>query len=114
MANAALRAEPTRVRPGSQQLRGADHPDARLGQQPCGGPTHQRVELGLEIVGMGLEGERALGGAAQPDDRGAMLDRLGRVPAQASTAGRAGGSVASAQLLAEGSGALTTSAFRGG
>jgi len=57
-----LRTEPTRVRPGSQQLRGADYPDARLGQQPCGGPTDERVELGLEIDRRPRPGGRARAG----------------------------------------------------
>jgi hypothetical protein len=61
----------------------------------------------VELVGLGLEGERALGGAAQPDDRGAMLDRLGGVAAQASAAGQQLVGRQRAQLLAEALGALT-------
>jgi hypothetical protein len=61
-----LRAQPASVRPGGEQLGGTDHSDARLGQQPRGEPTNQRVELGAETVGLGVEGEHAAGGAAQP------------------------------------------------
>jgi hypothetical protein len=73
------------MRPGVEQLRGTDHSDARLGQQPRREPAHARVELGLEIAGLGGQGKHATGGTAQGGDRGAMLDRLGRVAAQAST-----------------------------
>ena len=101
------------MRQGGEQLGGGtDHPDARLGHQPRGGPTDERVELGLEIVGLGLEGERALGGAAQPDDGGAMLDRLGGVAAQASAPGQQLVGRQRAQLLAQALGALMTSALR--
>jgi hypothetical protein len=66
------------------------------------------------IVGLGLEGERALGGAAQPDDRGAMLDRLGRVPAQVTTAGQQLVSRQRAQLLAQALGCVDHQRLRDG
>jgi hypothetical protein len=55
----------------------------------------------LEIIGLGLEGKRTLGGAAQPGDRGAMLDRLARVAAQASAADQQLVGLQRAQLLAQ-------------
>jgi hypothetical protein len=71
-----LRAQPAGVGPGVDDLGGADHADARLGQQLGHEPDHELLELGLQVVGLGLQRERAPGGTAQAGDGRAMLDRL--------------------------------------
>jgi hypothetical protein len=71
-----LRAQPADVGPGVDDLRGADHAHARLGQQLGHEPDHELLELGLQVVGLGLQRERTPGGTAQAGDGRAMLDRL--------------------------------------
>src|SRR5215211_5349962 len=60
-----LGAEPAGMRPADQQLGGADGADAEQLQQPRRDRRYQPLQLAVELLGLGLEGLDAAGGAAQ-------------------------------------------------
>jgi hypothetical protein len=77
----AAKAASERNRPACDQpvqhLRGAQRADARDLQQPRGDRLDQHGELGLQLVGLGLEEPDALGGGPQRPHGGLVLQRLG-------------------------------------
>jgi hypothetical protein len=62
------------MRPADQYLGGAEGADAWDLQQPRGDRVDERGELGLELVGLGLQQLDALGGGSQRADGGAVLE----------------------------------------
>jgi hypothetical protein len=86
------------MRPADQHLSGAQRPDTRNLEQPRSDCPDQDGQLGLQLVGLGLEGLDALGGCPQGADGGAVFQRPGRPLPQAGAGGDLSGCAAAAQL----------------
>jgi len=86
-------------------------PDPRLGQQPRRTPADERA---VAIVGLGGQAQRALCGAAQRGDGGAILDRLGGMAAQARAASQQVVGRQSAELVAQAFGRACDQRLGGG
>jgi hypothetical protein len=96
----AIVAEPAGVRPGAEQLRGADRADADLVQQPRHVGLDELLELGFEVVGFGLEGKDPSGGVTQRDHGRPVLGRVRWQRPQSSAASDELVGVMAAELVA--------------
>lgn len=61
------------MRPGAEDLDGGEHTDPGLGQQLGCHLAHEDLKLGFQVIGLGLEGKRALRGGAQRHNRRTVL-----------------------------------------
>src|SRR4029450_13299472 len=91
-----LGAEASGMRPADQHLGGAEGTDAGNLQQPGGYRPDQGGELGLELVGLGLQELDAGGGGSQRPHGGLVLQRPGRPRSQAGAGGDLAGGGAGA------------------
>jgi hypothetical protein len=82
-----LRAQPARVRPRVDQLRGGEDTDAGLGEQLRADPLDEQLELGFQVVSFGLERQHPTGRRPQRLDRHPVLGRLRRRGAKSRAAG---------------------------
>src|SRR5918911_4439168 len=100
------------MRPRAEDLGRTDDADATFGQQHRRGLSDQLLELGLQLIRLGLEGQRTTRGHPQGNDAEPMLDRMPQLGSQASAAGEQFGRLEAVEAAAQPLGALTSNALR--